>query len=149
MLAFGSVSWPGLVVGAVAGVLYSLGLETEIRADGIYFRTWPIYRSFRRISWAEIGRYGPRSYRPLREFGEWGIRWVPGKLAYDVSGDQGVWIGRTNGRSILVGSQRVEEFLIAIDEVYERQVDGGRFSTDLRASRAPVSTPGGRNCCSR
>jgi len=71
MLAFGSVSWPGLVVvGAVAGVLYSLGLETEVRADGIYLRTWPIYRSFRRISWAEIGRYGPRSYRPLREFGE-------------------------------------------------------------------------------
>ena len=121
VLAFGPVSWPGLVVvGAVAALLYSLRLETEVRSDGIYLRMRPLHRSFRRIAWAEIDRYESRTYSPLREFGGWGIRWAPGKLAYNVSGNQGVWIERTNRRDVLVGSQRVEEFATAIDEVSER-----------------------------
>ncbi|WP_255153123.1 hypothetical protein [Halorarius halobius] len=120
MLVFGPVTWPGLaIVGAVAAFLYSLRLETEVRGDGIYIRMWPLHWSFRRITWGEIDQYEPRAYRPLREFGGWGIRWVPGKLAYNVSGNRGVWIQRANGRSILVGSQRVEEFVDAIDESYE------------------------------
>ena len=45
---------------------------------------------------------------------------MPGKIAYNVSGDQGVWIQRTNERSILVGSQDVDRLVTAIDEVYER-----------------------------
>ena len=121
MLLLGPVSWLGLVVvGAVAAFLYSLRLETEVRTDGVYLQMWPLHWSARRISWSEIDRYEPRTYRPLREFGGWGIRWAPGKLAYNVSGNQGVWIQRTNERSILIGSQRVEEFVTAIDEVYER-----------------------------
>ncbi|MFB6201819.1 MAG: hypothetical protein ABEI98_07395 [Halorhabdus sp.] len=121
VLAFGPVSWPGLVVvGAVAAFLYSLRLETEVRSDGIYLRMRPLHRSFRRIAWAEIDRYESRTYSPLREFGGWGIRWAPGKLAYNVSGNQGVWIERTNRRDVLVGSQRVEEFATAIDEASER-----------------------------
>ena len=120
MLLLGPVSWPGLaIIGAVAAFLYSLRLETEVRTDGIYLKMWPLHWSFRRISWSEIDQYELRTYRPLREFGGWGIRWVPGKLAYNVSGNQGVWIQRTNERSILIGSQRVEEVVTAIDEVYE------------------------------
>lgn len=121
MLVLGPISWIGLViVGVVAAFLYSLRLETEVRADGIYLKMWPIHRSFRRISWSEIDQYEPRTYRPLREFGGWGIRLARKKVAYTVSGNQGVWIQRANERSILVGSQRVEEFITAINEVYKR-----------------------------
>lgn len=119
MLVLGPVAWIGLgIIGAVAVFLYSLRLETEVRADGIYLKMWPLHRSFRRTSWAEIERYEPRQYKPLREFGGWGIRWVPGKIAYNVRGNRGVWIERTNDRSVLVGSQRPDDFVDAIDEVY-------------------------------
>jgi len=119
MLVLKPVSWFGLViVGAVAAFLYSLRLETEVRADGIYLKMWPLHQSFRRIQWTEIDRYEPRQYNPLREFGGWGIRWVPGRVAYNVSGNQGVWIERTSNRSVLVGSQRVKDLTNAIDEVY-------------------------------
>lgn len=77
---------------------------------------WPFHRSFRRISWSEIERYESKQYSPLRQFGGWGIRWTPGKIAYNVSGDRGIWIERTNGRTVLVGSQHPEEFAKAIDE---------------------------------
>jgi hypothetical protein len=120
MIVLGPISWGGLaVVGAVAILLYSLRLQTEVRADGIYLKMWPLHRSFRRISWSEIERYESKQYSPLREFGGWGIRWTPGKLAYNVSGDRGIWIERTNGRTVLVGSQHPEEFLRAIDEAIQ------------------------------
>lgn len=116
-LVSGPISWGGLVVVvAVAALLYSLQLRTEVRADGIYLKMWPVHRSFRRISWSEIERYESKEYRPLREFGGWGIRWGPGRVAYNVSGRQGVRIERTDGRSVLVGSQHPEEFVTAIDE---------------------------------
>ncbi len=66
-----------------------------------------------------------RKSKPLREFGGWGIRWVPGKIAYNVSGNQGGWIQRTNDRSVLIGSQHPEDFVKAIDEVYASYVQTG------------------------
>lgn len=117
MLVLGPILWGGLaIVVGVAGLIYSLRLQTEVRTDGIYFRMWPLHWSFRRISWSEIERYESEQYSPLREFGGWGIRWAPGKLAYNVSGNLGVWIERKNRRAILIGSQHVKEFISAIDE---------------------------------
>ena len=70
MLVLGPISWLGLpVVGAVAGLVYSLRLQTEGRTNGIYLRMWPLHRSFRRILWAAIERYEATRYQPLREFG--------------------------------------------------------------------------------
>lgn len=119
-IVLGPFSIIGLtILGVVSVFLYSLRLETEVRDDGIYVKMWPLHRSFRHISWSEIERYEARQYSPLREFGGWGVRWKPGKIAYNVGGNQGVWIQRTTGRSVLVGSQRVEDFTRAIDESYK------------------------------
>jgi hypothetical protein len=44
MLVLGPVSWVGLVVvSLVAGLVYSLRLKTEVRADGIYLKMWPLH----------------------------------------------------------------------------------------------------------
>lgn len=121
MLVLGPLSIVGLaILGGVAAFLYSLRLETEVRADGIYIKMWPLHQSFRRITWSEIERYELRTYKPLREFGGWGIRWTPGKIAYNVRGNRGVWMERTNDRSVLVGTQYGEDFIRAIDESSNR-----------------------------
>lgn len=105
MLALGPVSWGGLaIIAVIASLIYGLCLQTEVRADGVYFKMWPLHRSFRHIAWLEIDRYVSRQYGPIREFGGWGIRWAPRKVAYNVSGDRGVWTERTNGSAVLVGS---------------------------------------------
>jgi hypothetical protein len=120
LFGLGPDSWPGLgVIGAVAVFLYALRLETEVRTDGIYLKMWPIHRSFRQVSWPEIERYEAREYSPLREFGGWGIRWMPGKIAYNVRGDQGVWIERKDDRAILIGSQKADTFVDAIEKAHE------------------------------
>jgi len=117
MFVLGPVLWGGLlVVGAVAGFVYSLRLQTEVRADGIYLKLWPLHRSFRRISWSEIERYESIRYRPLRDFGGWGIRWAPARSRTTSVGIESGWFERTDGRGVLVGSQRPEELVSAIDE---------------------------------
>lgn len=119
VLVLGPVSVVGLaLVGTIAAVVYSIRLTTEVRNDGIYIKMWPLHQTFRRISWSEIERYEVKTYNPIREFGGWGIRWAPGEMAYNVSGNRGVWIQCKNGRTILIGSQRAEDFIRAIDEKY-------------------------------
>ena len=120
-LLLGPVTWPGfLAVGGIALFIYSLRLSTEVREDGIYYRLRPLHRSFRRIGWDEIETYEAETYRPLREFGGWGIRWAPGRIAYSVSGDEGVRIEREDGRTVLLGSRRPEALADAIEAARDR-----------------------------
>lgn len=120
IIVSGPIPWVGLVIiGTIAVFVYGLRLQTEVRDDGVYLKMWPLHRSYRRFPWSEIERYEQKQYRPIRDFGGWGIRWAPGKIAYNVSGDQGVWIELTNKRAVLVGSQHPDDFVRAMDEVHD------------------------------
>lgn len=56
-------------------------------------------------------------YRPLRDYGGWGIRFtLTGKdRAYNVHGNRGVQLELSNGKRVLIGSQRPEELASAIE----------------------------------
>jgi len=87
---------------------WSLKLVTELRDDHIYLRYFPIYR--RRILYKDIKSVCARQYRPIAEYGGWGIRWSPvNGMAYNVSGNMGVQLELTNGKRLLIGSQRADE----------------------------------------
>ena len=49
------------------------------------------------------------TYSPLAEYGGWGIKWGRSGLALNARGDRGVRLTLTDGRRVLVGSQRPEE----------------------------------------
>ena len=106
-LVFG-IGFPALFV--------SSRLVTEVRIDGIYIRYIPFHRSFRRIGFEQMRRHEVRTYRPLAEYGGWGIRYgFKGKgRAYNVSGNRGVQIELSNGKRLLIGSQRPEDLVRAI-----------------------------------
>ena len=78
------------------------------------------YRPFvnRRIPIGQIARVEPRVYRPLGEFGGWGIRGWGGRVAYNVSGDTGVELTLADGRQILIGTQRAADLAGAIYKVW-------------------------------
>ena len=91
----------------------SLKLVTKLRDDHVYLRYYPIYR--RRILYTDIKSVSTRQYRPIVEYGGWGIRWSPANgMAYNVSGNMGVQLELTNGKHLLIGSQRAEELEQAI-----------------------------------
>ena len=117
-----------------------LHLVTEVRADGIHYRFVPFQLRLRQATWDEIEEYGARTYRPLREYGGWGIRFgFGGGWAYNVSGNRGLQLKLHNGKRLLIGSQRADEFEAAVGRAIAE-------SGETRAPGAPAPTQGENEC---
>ncbi len=100
---------------------YKLKMITDVRKDGIYIRFFPFSR---KIMFPELKSYVARKYSPIGEYGGWGVRcgWGFGKgMAYNVSGNHGVQLELLNGKKILVGSQKPEELVRAIDAAMRKK----------------------------
>lgn len=97
-------------------------LRVEVRDDGIYYRYYPFHRRFHRIASDEIEKAEARTYRPIAEYGGWGIRggWGKSGKAYNVYGDRGVQLELVGGKRILFGSQKAGEFAAAIHNAMQR-----------------------------
>ena len=95
-------------------------LVTEVRDDGIYICFFPFHRTCR-IAFTEVKQSQVRTWRPIREYGGWGIRYGRTGKAYNVSGDRGVQIELSNGNRLFIGSQRAEELWRAIQVEYGAQ----------------------------
>ena len=96
-------------------LFYSMKLITEVRSDGLYVRFFPLHLSFHKIPLEELKKYEARSYSPIREYGGWGIRYGFKGKAYNVSGNRGVQLEFLNGKRLLIGSQKPEELVQAIE----------------------------------
>ena len=91
-------------------------LKVEVREDGIYYRYYPFHRRVHSISYDEVEKAEARTYRPIAEYGGWGIRggWGGRGKAYNVYGNRGLQLELTDGRRILFGSQKADEFATAV-----------------------------------
>jgi len=90
-------------------LLYSIRLETEIRADGIRVRLFPFHLSFRYYPWSSIANCYVRKYKPIREYGGWGMRGLSRNRALNIKGNMGVQIEFTDGKRLLIGTGRFDE----------------------------------------
>jgi len=104
---------------AVTILFFILKLETEIRSDGLYVRFYPMHIRFRKFTRKELAEHYCRTYKPIREYGGWGIRCsFTGKgKAYNVSGNKGVQLVLTNGKKLLIGSKKPDDLAAAIDKM--------------------------------
>jgi hypothetical protein len=99
---------------------YSLKLITEVHNDGIYIRFFPLHRKFKIYPYTEIEKYEIRTYRPIYEYGGWGIRFGHSGKAYNVSGNKGIQLLFKNKKKLLIGSLKAEEFYRAIQKAVNR-----------------------------
>jgi hypothetical protein len=84
---------------------------TEVR---VWFGWVPIYR--RVISITGIQRYHVVRYRPILDYGGWGIRTGhDGERVLNARGDRGVRLELADGSKLLIGSQRPEELAETIE----------------------------------
>jgi hypothetical protein len=63
---------------------------------------------------ADVERAEAVVYRPVRDYGGWGIRGFGRRRALNARGNLGVLIVRRDGSTLLVGSQRPRELLQAL-----------------------------------
>ena len=104
-----------LAVVALLGALLSLRLTTTVTGDSVSVRYGFLYKT--RVPLTEIALAEAVEYAPLREYGGWGIRGSRRRRALNARGNQGVLLTRTDGTTLLVGSQRPRELLDALARV--------------------------------
>jgi hypothetical protein len=103
----------------VPWLLYAVRLVVEVRDEGLCVRFRP-FRG-RTIAFDRIRHCEARTYRPILEYGGWGIRWGLRGKAYNVSGNRGVQLDIAGEGRLLIGSQRADELAHAIQAKMQRQ----------------------------
>jgi hypothetical protein len=109
--------WMYVVVSAVFLILLAvltLHQTTRVGSDGVTVRYGFLYAA--RIPFAEIARAEAIAYRPIRDYGGWGIRGFGNRRALNARGNLGVLITRSNGSTILIGSQKPRDLLAALSQ---------------------------------
>jgi len=104
------------VWGGVILFLYFARLMTSIFPDRLVLHYFLLFVR-KEILLEDIERAEVVRYRPLLDYGGWGIHYSMRfrRWAYNVSGNKGVILYLKDGRSLLIGSQRAEAFIAAIE----------------------------------
>ena len=101
--------------------MLSIKMVTDVKNDAIHIRFFPLKKEV--IPFSEIAKCDARQYSPINEYGGWGIRSGIKGRAYNVSGDHGVQLELTNGKRLLIGSQRSEELAETI-KTFTKEEEG-------------------------
>jgi hypothetical protein len=116
--------WGLWLVWAIFGVglplfILSIKLVVEVKPSGLRVRYFPISSRF--FPFSEIREYRSVRFRPLWDFGGWGIRYSSEKgWAYLVNGNQGVELVLRSGKRMTVGSANPAALVGAMDIVLRK-----------------------------
>jgi len=109
--------WLYLVVALVLAILFGVVTarqKTVVTPTSVDVRFGVLYRTS--IPLADLAQAEAVAYRPIREYGGWGIRGFGRRRALSMRGDRGVLLTRKDGSTVLVGSQKPRELLAAIGQ---------------------------------
>lgn len=106
-----------LVAGSILGVAYFgqralAGLTVLVQETRLFLHLGSIPLIRRSVPYDEIVDLRSESYRPLRDFGGWGVRGTGRRKAWTARGDRAVVLTLDGDRLLYVGSdhpQRLEE----------------------------------------
>jgi len=119
---FGTNPAPDILVLALLvlfGILFPvwflvMRLEVQVTRTDLRFRLFPLHLQWREFPLATIVKAEAVTYRPILEYGGWGIRIGRKGKAYNISGNRGVQVTLEGGRSFLLGSLQPEKLALAI-----------------------------------
>ena len=107
----------------VIWLFVKMKLVVEIRKDGIWYKFPPLLNKWKTINKSEIENFEIRKYKPIKEYGGWGIKGKFKSKAYNVSGNIGLQLYLKNGRKVLFGTQRQEAIENAMKKLMNDGVD--------------------------
>lgn len=113
--AQGFAPWAYAIVGLALLVCVAVGslrMNTTVTPEGVVVSYG--FLGSTRVALSDIARAQAVVYRPIRDYGGWGIRGFANRRAWNVRGDRGVLLVRSDGSTLLIGSQRPRELLSAL-----------------------------------
>lgn len=135
----GHMSADGLIMSAIlvfviilasSYLLFGSKLITEISADSINYKFPPFIKKNKIIEKESISSWEIRKYKPIKEYGGWGIKLSPKKkglyvkrvtaqnFAVNVKGNIGLQLVLKNGERLLIGTQRRDAIKRAMKKMY-------------------------------
>jgi hypothetical protein len=103
-------------------LFWYLSLEVAISEQGIMYRFYPLQLKHRNIHWEEVDKAFVREYKPVKEFGGWGMRFSRNGRALNVSGNVGLQIVYKSGRRMLIGTNKRDELEAVMKQLYEKGI---------------------------
>jgi hypothetical protein len=100
-----------VVLVVLAGVL-TLRMQTTVTGDTVTVRYGLLGTT--RVPVREIAKAEALMYRPIREYGGWGLRGFGSRRAINARGNLGVRLTRRDGSTLLIGSQEPRRLLAAL-----------------------------------
>lgn len=101
-------------------LLLGARLRISIDEEAVSYRFPPFHFTWHQITWHEIEAAYVRKYRPIYEFGGWGLRInLRGNRAYNVMGDKGTGLEilRKDGKKILFSTRKPRQLRSFLDEL--------------------------------
>jgi hypothetical protein len=108
-----AVALYALVSAVILAWFLAINLETRLEDDSVSLKfhlLWPK----KTYALSEIAEAEVRTYRPIVEYGGWGVRFGRRGRAFNVSGNRGVELTLTNGKRVMLGSRQPEELYQAL-----------------------------------
>jgi hypothetical protein len=92
-------------------------LYVEITHNDIRFRFPPFLNKWKSINKIEIERFEVRTYKPVWEYGGWGIKGNTRNKAYNVKGNIGLQIYLKDSKKVLFGTQHKQAIRLAMERM--------------------------------
>ncbi len=109
-----------IALGGVIALLATSRLYVTIDKNNIYYRFPPFVSKEKHLGQGDIREMQVRKYRPIREYGGYGYRFrFRSGRAMNVSGNMGLQLVLTNGKKLLIGTQKPESMQTAIRHLKE------------------------------
>ena len=100
--------------------LLSITLKTEITDEGVSIQFFPFINKPQSIPWNSLSDYKLIQYNALKEYGGWGLRFKSSGKAYNIAGNHGLLLEFPNGKTLLIGTQKPEELLVALKKLEDK-----------------------------
>jgi len=97
-------------------IFLNIKLITVIRNDGIYIKFIPFHIKWQFFPFEKIEGAELIKYNPLKDYGGWGIRYGKKGKAYNAKGNLGIFLKFKDGKNLLIGTQKGEEFINILNQ---------------------------------
>lgn len=106
-----------LIMAGVVWLIFGARLITIIKKDGIHIKFKPFYLKERLIKPETIEEFKVREYKPVVDYGGWGIKHGRKGEAINISGKIGLQLWLKNGKKLLIGTRRPEAIKRAMNKM--------------------------------
>ncbi len=104
----------------ITGILIFISIHRlviQVDEGSVRYKFLPYFSTFRTLTQDNVKRLYVRKYKPILEYGGWGYRIRFRKKAFNIRGNWGLQVDFSNGKGLLLGTQKPKELETAIDQL--------------------------------